>query len=183
MRIGRLILWTVPVGLAAAAFGASQSDAFAYPNPPATAQLSTGCTSVTPGSSCTFTFQFLDSSGAGDNGESVAFAVHTVPGCSLNPTSATTAGGGFASTTLSCASNAGTGSETITATAGSVVASVTIAISAGGSQTGASLPNTSALQPGPSPLLIGGLALAGLVVAGGGVVLTRGSHRGRRRPA
>jgi hypothetical protein len=181
MRIGRLIPWTVPIGAATAALLASQTIAFAYPTPPATGQLSSGCTNVAPGGSCTFTFQFLDSSGAGSDGESVAFAVHTVPGCGLSPTSATTAGGGFSSTTLSCASNAGTGSETITATARSVVASVTITIGAGSNQ--GTLPNTSALQTGPSPLLISGVALAAIVLAGGAVILTRGRLGNRRRAA
>lgn len=166
MHIARLFSGVGSLGVAVAAFVAIPSIAFAYPQPPATGQVTSGCASLADGASCTFTFQFLDSTGAGDDGLTVGFGVHTVPGCTtVNPTSATTAGGGFVSTTLSCAASAGTGSETITATAGSVVASATIGITAGATQSSSTLPNTGALAPGPNPWLIGIVALAALAFA------------------
>ena len=178
MHIRKLFSWSASLGAAVAAFAAIPSIALAYPLPPATGQLTSGCTTVADGASCTFTFRFLDSTGAGDDGLTVVFGVHTVPGCTtVNPTSATTAGGGFVSTTLSCSASAGTGSETITATAGSVVASATIGITAANQTASTSLPNTGPLSPGPNPWLIGVVALAALALAGGGAYLTLGRRR------
>jgi hypothetical protein len=165
-----------PLGIGLATFVASQTIAFAYPTPPASGTLSSGCSSVADGSSCKYTFQFLDSTGAGDDGVTVAFAVHTVAGCGISPTAATTSGGGFASTTLSCASNAGTGTETITATAGSVTASVVVAITAGASSGSVTLPATTPL-PSPNPWLVAGIVVAAAALASGGAYLTRSRRR------
>ena len=177
MRSRRLISWSAPLGIAAALL-ASQTIAMAYPAPPANAVLTSGCASVTTGANCTYTFEFTDSTGAGVDGLSVNFVLDLVPGCTISPTSGTTSGGGFASTTLTCASNAGTGTDTLTASSGSVSASATININpanAGGG--GGNLPFTSTNPPGPNGWLIAGLVLAAAIIAAGASYLTVGRRR------
>lgn len=181
MRARRLVGWTAPLGVAAA-FLASQSIAFAYPSPPATAKVTSGCSTVNQGASCNFTFQFSDASGTGVDGQSVTFSVSGVSGCPVSPTSGTTAGGGFVSTALSCSSNSGTGNGTLTATGGSVSVQAAFTVNpanAGGG--GGTLPFTSTNPPGPNGWLIAGLTLAGAIILAGASYLT--VNRRRRTPA
>ena len=181
MRARRFIGLTAPLGVAAV-FVASQTIAFAYPSPPATAKVTSGCATVTQGASCNYTFQFTDSGGTGVDGQSVTFAVGGVSGCTVSPTSGTTAGGGFVTTALSCASNSGTGDGTITATGGSVSVQAAFTVNpanAGGG--GGTLPFTSSNPPGPSGWLIAGLTLAGAILLAGASYLTL--NRRRRTPA
>lgn len=180
MRMRRLIPWTAPIGVAAAALVLTHAVAFAYPPPPASAQLTSGCSSVTVGSSCAYQFKFFDSGGNPDPGLAVSIVGHTVAGCTLNPTSGTTDSTGSVSTTFSCPSGSGTGTETITATSGTVSASVTVSVAAASTTT---LPNTSTNPPGPSTWIFVGIALAVMTLAAGGGYLIRSSRGNRRRPA
>lgn len=175
MRARRLIGWTAPLGVGAALL-ASQTIAMAYPPPPASAQLTSGCANVTQGANCGYVFQFFDSTGAGTDGLTVSFALDPVAGCSLSPTNATTSGGGFASTTMTCASNA-SGSGSVVATSSSVSASAAVNINPANAG-GGSLPFTSTNPPGPNALLIAGVIAAALVLVTGGAYLIR-----RRAPA
>ena len=177
MRARSLIGLIAPLGVAAA-FVASQTIAMAYPAPPANAKNTSGCASVTQGANCTYTFQFTDSSGTGVDGLTVTFALDGVPGCTISPTTATTSGGGFASTTLTCASNAGSGTDTLTASNAGVSASVTININPANAGGGGTLPFTSTNAPGPNGWLIAGLSIAAVVVVGGAGYLTLGRKRG-----
>ena len=176
MRARRLIGLTAPLGVAAV-FVASQTIAFAYPSPPATAKSTAGCANVTQGANCTYTFEFMDSTGAGVDGLTVTFSLDPITGCSVSPTSATTSGGGFASTALSCASNA-SGSGSVIATNSTVSASAAVNINpanAGGG--GGNLPFTSTNPPGPNGWLIAGLVLAAAIIAAGASYLTVGRRR------
>ena len=171
MRARRLIGWTAPLGVGAALL-ASHTTAMAYPAPPASAQLTSGCANVTQGANCRYVFQFFDSSGAGTDGLAVSFALDPVAGCSLSPTSATTSGGGFASTTMTCASNA-SGSGSVVASSSSVSATAAVNINPANAGGGGTLPFTSPNPPGPNPLLITGVVLAALVLVTGGAYLIR----------
>ena len=175
MRARRLIGWTAPLGVAAA-FVASQTIAMAYPAPPATAQVSSGCANVTAGANCTYTFEFMDSTGAGVDGLVVSFSLDPVSGCSLSPTSATTSGGGFASTALTCASNA-SGSGSVVATSSTVTASAAVNINPANAGGGGTLPFTSTNPPGPNGWLIAGLTLAAAIIVAGASYLTGGRRR------
>ena len=176
MRARRLIGWTAPLGVVAA-FVASQTVAMAYPAPPSTAKVTSGCSDVTQSANCGYVFQFLNSSGTGVDGLTVSFVLDPVSGCSLSPTSAATSGGGFVSTTLTCASNA-SGSGSVVASNSTVSASAAVSISpanAGGG--GGSLPFTSTNPPGPSGWLIAALSLAAVIVVGGASYLTVNRRR------
>jgi hypothetical protein len=175
----RLLGLSAPLGVAAVLV-ASQTIAMAYPPPPAAAKLATGCTNVNTGASCTYSFDFTDSTGAGDDGLTVTFALDEVPGCTISPTSGTTSGGGFASTTFTCASNAGTGTDVLTATSGGVSASATININPANAGGGGQLPFTGTNPPGPNGWLIAGLTLAAAIIVAGASYLTLNR---RRRPA
>ena len=171
MRARRLIAWTVPLGVAAA-FVASQTIARAYPAPPATATETSGCANVTQGANCTYTFEFMDSTGAGVDGLTVSFSLDPLSGCSLSPASADTSGGGFASTALSCSSSA-SGSGLVIATNSTVSASAAVNVNPANAGGGGTLPFTSTNPPGPNPWLIVGLTVAALVVVTGGAYLIR----------
>ena len=175
MRARRLMYWTAPLGVAAA-FAASQTIAMAYPSPPATATLQTGCGTVTQGNNCSYSFKFMDSTGAGVDGLTVTFVLDPVSGCSLSPTSATTSGGGFAASALICGSNA-SGSGSIVASSGSVSASAAVSINPANAGGGGQLPFTSSNAPGPSAWLIAGLSLAAVIVVGGASYLTLNRRR------
>ena len=175
MRARRLIGLTAPLGVAAA-FVASQTIAFAYPSPPATAKSTAGCANVTQGANCTYTFEFMDSGGAGVDGLVVSFSLDPISGCSVSPTSATTSGGGFASTALSCASNA-SGSGSVVATNSTVSATAAVNINPANAGGGGTLPFTSANPPGPSGWLIAGLTLAAAIIVAGASYLTLNRRR------
>ena len=175
MRARRLIGLTAPLGVAAA-FVASQTIALAYPLPPATAKSTAGCANVTQGASCTYTFEFLDSTGAGVDGLVVSFTLDPISGCSLSPTSATTSGGGFASTVLSCASNA-SGSGSVVATNSTVSATAAVNINPANAGGGGTLPFTSTNAPGPNGWLIAGLTLAAAIIVAGASYLTLNRRR------
>ena len=174
MRARRLIGLTAPLGVAAA-FVASQTIAMAYPVPPATAKSTAGCTNVTAGANCTFTFDYMDSTGAGVDGLAVSFTLDPITGCSLSPTSATTSGGGFASTALTCSSNA-SGSGAVVATSSTVTASAAVNINPANAG-GGGLPFTSTNPPGPNGWLIAGLTLAAAIILAGASYLTVGRRR------
>ncbi|MBV8529440.1 MAG: hypothetical protein JOZ75_14110 [Candidatus Dormibacteraeota bacterium] len=161
-------------------FVTSQTIAFAYPSPPATAKVTSGCANVTQGNNCTYAFEFVDSGGNGVDGLSVTFALDPVSGCSLSPASGTTSGGGFVSTALSCASNA-SGSGSVVATSGTVSASAAVNVNAANAGGGGTLPFTSTNPPGPNGWLIAGLTLAGAIMLAGASYLTL--NRRRRTPA
>lgn len=175
MRARRLIGLTAPLGVAAV-FVASQTIAFAYPSPPATAKSTAGCANVTQGANCTYTFEFMDSTGAGVDGLTVTFSLDPITGCTVSPTSATTSGGGFASTALSCASNA-SGSGSVVATNSTVSASAAVNINPANAGGGGTLPFTSTNPPGPNGWLIAGLVLAAAIIAAGASYLTVGRRR------
>ena len=175
MRARRLIAWTVPLGVAAA-FVASHTVARAYPAPPATAKLTSGCSNVTQGANCGYVFQFFDSTGAGEDGLSVTFTLDPVSNCSLSPTSATTSGGGFASTTLNCASNA-SGSGSVVASDGTVSATAAVNVNPANAGGGGTLPFTSTNPPGPNGWLIAGLTLAAAIIVAGASYLTLNRRR------
>ena len=175
MRARRLIAWTAPLGVAASLVS-SHTIAAAYPAPPATAQLSSGCANVLQGAHCTYVFQFLASTGAGIDGLPVSFALDPVSGCSLSPTSTTTSGGGFASTALTCASNA-SGSGSVVATNSTVTATAAVNINPANAGGGGTLPFTSANPPGPNGWLIAGLTLAAAIIVAGASYLTVGRRR------
>lgn len=180
MRARRFIGLTAPLGVAAV-FVASQTIAFAYPSPPATAKVTSGCASVVQGGNCTYTFQFLDSGGNGVDGTAVTYSISGVNGCTASPASATTSGGGFASTALSCGSSATPGTGVLAASAGSVTASASFELQPANAGGGGTLPFTSANPPGPNGWLIGGITLAGAIILAGASYLTL--NRRRRSPA
>lgn len=171
MRARRLIVWTAPLGVAASLVS-SHTIAMAYPAPPATAQLSSGCANVLQGANCTYVFQFLDSTGAGVDGLPVSFVLDPVSNCSLSPANATTSGGGFASTSLTCASNA-SGSGSVVANNSTVTASAAVNVNPANAGGGGTLPFTSTNPPGPNPLLIAGVTVAALVIVTGSAYLIR----------
>lgn len=175
MHVRRFIPLMAPLGIAGAAVIASQTAALAYPPPPASAKLVNGCATVAQGGSCTYTFQFFDSSGSVIDGLLATLGLDAVPGCSVSPASATTSSGGEVSGTLSCASDSGTGSEIVVATSGNVTATAAVEIVAGSSQTGggSTLPFTGTVPPGPNVGLIAGVVAAALLITGGGVYLIR----------
>lgn len=175
MHALRVLGWSVPLGVAAV-FVASQTSAFAYPTPPATAASTAGCANVTAGGNCTYTFEFMDSTGAGIDGLTVSFSLDPVSGCSLSPTSATTSGGGFASTSLSCSSDA-SGSGSVVATSSTVSASAAVNINPANAGGGGTLPFTSTNPPGPNGWLIAGLTLAAAIIVAGAGYLTVGRRR------
>ena len=175
MRARRLIGWTAPLAVAAALL-ASQTIAMAYPAPPASAQLSSGCANVIQGANCSYVFQFLDSTGAGVDGLLVSFALDPVANCSLSPPSATTSGGGFASTTLTCAGNA-SGSGSVVASNSTVTATAAVNVNLANAGGGGTLPFTSTNAPGPNGWLIAGLSLAAVIVVGGASYLTLNRKR------
>lgn len=180
MHVRRFIPLMAPLGVVGAAVIASQTVALAYPTPPSSAKLVSGCATVAQGGSCTYTFQFFDSSGSPLDGLLATLGLDAVPGCAVTPTSATTSGGGNVSGTLSCASDSGTGSEQVIATVDNVTATADVQIVAGSSQGGggSTLPFTGTTPPGPNVVLIGGAVAAALLITGGGVFLVRG-----RKPA
>lgn len=180
MRARRFIGLTAPLGVAAV-FVTSQTIAFAYPSPPATAKVTSGCSNVTQSANCGYVFQFLDSMGTGIDGLAVSFTLDPISNCTLSPTSATTSGGGFVSTALTCASDA-SGSGSVVATSSTVTISAAVTVNpanAGGG--GGTLPFTSTNPPGPSGWLIAGLTLAGAIILAGASYLTL--NRRRRTPA
>lgn len=173
MRMRRLIPLMAPVVVTGAIVVATQTVALAYPTPPSSGKLTNGCATVAQGGSCTFTFQFFDSSGSPLDGLLATLGLDAVSGCSVSPGSTTTSSGGFASATLSCASDSGTGSEIVVATSGDVTVTANVEIVAGATQNGSTLPFTGTKPPGPNPLLITGAVLAAAIVAGGGLYLSR----------
>lgn len=175
MRARPFIGLAAPLGVAALIV-ASQTIAMAYPAPPATAQVTAGCSNVTQGANCGYVFQFLDSTGAGIDGLSVSFALDPVSNCSLSASSATTSGGGFASTALNCASNA-SGSGSVVASSGSVSASAAVNINPANAGGGGTLPFTSTNPPGPNGWLIAGLTLAAAIIVAGASYLTLNRRR------
>lgn len=178
MHVRRLIPLMVPLGVVGAAVIATETAALAYPAPPASAKSISGCATVAQGGSCTYTFQFLDSSGNPIDGLLATLGLDAVPGCAVTPASATTSNGGNVSGTLSCASNSGTGSEIVVVTSGNVTATANVQIVAGSNQGGGgTLPDTSTTRPGPNVGLIAGASLAAGVLAGGGIFLIRSRRK------
>ena len=174
MLVRRLIPLMVPLGAVGIATIATQSIAFAYPAPPASGTLVSGCSTLAQGASCTYTFQFVDSGGNAISGLLAAIGLDAVSGCTVTPTSATTDGSGDVSATLSCASNSGTGSEAVLAQSGSVTLTAAVQIvAASTNQGGGTLPFTSANRPAPNPVLIASVIAAAVILAGGGAYLVR----------
>lgn len=178
MHVRRLIPLMAPLGVVGATIIATQTVALAYPTPPSSGKLVSGCATVAQGGSCTYTFQFVDSSGSPLQGLLATLGLDAVPGCAVTPSNATTGGSGTVSGTLSCASNSGTGSEIVVATSGDVTLTADVQIVAGSTQTsqnggGPTLPFTGTAPPGPNPLLIGGVTFAALLVVAGGAYLIR----------
>jgi hypothetical protein len=177
MHVRRLIPLMAPLGVVGAAVIATQSVAFAYPTPPASGTVVSGCSTLAQGASCNYVFQFVDSSGNPIQGLLAAIGLDAVPGCAVSPSSATSTGNGEVTGTLSCASNSGTGSEQVIATSGDVTLTANVQIVAGSQGTsnnnGTTLPDTST-APGPNVPLIGGLTAAAALLLGGGVYLIRG---------
>ncbi len=172
MSVRRLIPLLAPLGVAGAVVIATQSTAFAYPSPASSGKSVSGCTTVAQGASCTFVFQFFDSTGSPLDGVLAALGLDAVAGCSVTPSNATTANGGTVSATLTCAPTSGTGSEIVVATSGSVTVDAAVQIVASSNNNGSSLPNTSTAGPsGPNAGLVGGLGGAILVIAAGAAVL------------
>src|SRR5215471_19290381 len=128
MHVRRLVPLMAPLGVVGAAVIASQTVAMAYPPPAASGKSVSGCATVAQGGSCTYTFQFFDSSGNPIDGLLATLGLDAVPGCSVSPASATTSGGGNVAGTLSCASDSGTGSEIVVATSGNVTVNADVQI-------------------------------------------------------
>lgn len=129
-----------------------------------------GCATVTQGSTCSFTFHFTLADGSSDNGDTVRFTVNGVAGSSVNPTSAVTSAGDVMAAFTASTTNCGTATITATATNTGAVGQSTVSVPCG---VGGGLPNTSTLPPSTPlwPAGLGGLAV--LTLIGGGVVLRR----------
>lgn len=173
MSVRRLIPLLAPLGVAGAVVIATQTTALAYPPPASSGKSVSGCASVAQGASCTFVFQFFDSTGSPLDGVLAALGLDAVPGCSVTPSNATTANGGTVSATLTCDPNSGTGSEIVVATSGSVTVDADVQIVAASSNNnGSTLPDTSTAGPsGPNAGLVAGLGAAILVIAAGAATL------------
>lgn len=175
MRVRRLIPLMAPLGAVGVAVIAGQSVASAYPAPPASGTVVSGCSTLAQGASCTYTFQFVDSTGNPIDGLLASIGLDAVSGCAVTPSSATTSGGGNVSATLTCAGNSGTGSEAVIAQSGSVSVTAAVQIVAANANQGGggTLPFTGTNPPGPNLVLIAGATAAAVILAGGGAYLIR----------
>lgn len=172
MSVRRLIPLLTSLGVAGAVVIATQATALAYPPPASSGKSVSGCQSLAQGASCTFVFQFFDSTGNPISGLLATLGLDAVPGCAVSPSSSTTGNNGMVSTTLTCAPNSGTGSEIVLATSGKVTVSADVEIVASSSNNGSSLPNTSKAGPGgPNAGLVAGIGAAILMIAAGAALL------------
>ena len=158
------------VAIASGASIATATAVHAYPQPPASAHETAGCTTVPQGQPCTFTFRFVDANGNGVSGLSVSCSESGVPGSSVSPTNGVTDPGGSVSTTFT-ASTTNTGTAIITCSSGTVSASATTSVTSGAA--GTPLPNTGTSAPGANSLLYLGLGLALMIILGGAITLRR----------
>ena len=167
---------TAPVLLALCAFVLSAAIASAYPPPATSASETSGCASVSPGQSCSFTFRFLNGSGQPASSAQVNFSLSgNVGGATVSPQTAVTDSNGDVSASFVAGAGSTCGTDTLTATAagganGTASTSVAITVPCTG---GAALPATSTNPPGPSPLVYILIALGVVVVAGGALTLRK----------
>jgi hypothetical protein len=170
-----------PLMLVGAAGLASAGIVHAYPPASLTAKETAGCPQMNQGTTCVFTFQFIDQNGNGVSGLPITFTISGVPGTSVSPTTGTT-DPGFVSTTVK-ASTTNTGLATVTASTsgpkGTASASGTTQIVAlpntgngnGNGNGGTGLPNTSTGAPGTNPLAYLGIGLALMLLLAGAFTL------------
>ena len=169
LRFGPLRRVALSAGLAGAAMLAvGTTVVLAYPPPAASATLVSGCTKVSPGTSCAYVFNFVNASGQPVTGAVVAFGAAGLSTCSVRPTTGSTNSGGNVTTTLSCGTTR-CGTVTVTATSAPATASATVTVPC----TGGALPGTSTIPPSPPPWLWGIVSAAVLVFAAGGLSLRR----------
>ena len=124
----RLIRWVISAAVAGALCVAFGGTVFAYPPPPGTAQLVSGCATLAAGGSCNYVFKFSDAAGNPQPGLAVAFSDKGVRDCSVSPPTAITNASGEATTTLSCSTMSKTGTDTVMAKSGKEAASAVVTI-------------------------------------------------------
>ncbi|MDQ6741153.1 MAG: hypothetical protein M3021_12550 [Actinomycetota bacterium] len=161
-RLG-VSLIVVATGMLGTAIGVS-----AQTSGGAVGSVTSGCSSTTSGSNCTFTFTFENANGTPECGQTANFTTTGVPGATVQPSSATVnCNNGQVQAVFEAGSGCGTATITAATRDASVQTTDRVPCPGGG------LPNTSTLPPTPSGLWGGLAALAALVIAGGGIALRR----------